>query len=264
MNCPICNMNLGLSEAHLKMDELHYDCPHCDSSFFFQNGEYQILNENSIPSKSPSPSPSPSHVETSAMENLENKNEEFNTILGDKFQEEPSIDSQEEEKVSDSSFKKQEEEKVSDSSFTKQEEEKVSDSSFKKQEEEEEESEFQEAIESENSSKLNDDSSLQNSPKENFSDIEEYGNKADISIESVFYYDLQIQEINSAQLRQEIKMVLEDKALGLDPEAYFLKIKDGVLEISKLSPVKVHVIIKALIGLPLTLKWNQSLVVDKT
>ena len=58
-------------------------------------------------------------------------------------------------------------------------------------------------------------------------------------------------------------MVLDDERLNITPEEKDLSIKEGVLTITKISPVKAHIIVKSLMGLPMEISWRQHLVMDK-
>ena len=93
---------------------------------------------------------------------------------------------------------------------------------------------------------------------EDFSDLERWGNLPGAAHQGPFFYNLLIEDINSQETREYVKEVLSDEALNLPP----VKIKGGSLRLPRLSPAAAHVIVKALIGRPLTLSWEQELAAE--
>ena len=45
MNCPVCKNEI---EFELPKEDIYYDCPHCQSSLFFSNGECQVIHSEQI------------------------------------------------------------------------------------------------------------------------------------------------------------------------------------------------------------------------
>ena len=107
-----------------------------------------------------------------------------------------------------------------------------------------------------------DSSSVEQSEKENFSEVAEFGSSTDQDKQSPFLYDLTLNEINSQIVREKVLSVLEDESLALssgDSENLMPnRIKDGKITLSKISPVQAYVIVTSLMGLPLNISWEQS------
>ena len=93
---------------------------------------------------------------------------------------------------------------------------------------------------------------------EDFSDLERWGNRPGNTHQGPFFYNLLIEDINSQETREYVKEVLSDEGLNLPP----FRIKGGSLRLPRLSPAAAHVIVKALIGRPLTLSWEQELTAE--
>ena len=98
--------------------------------------------------------------------------------------------------------------------------------------------------------------------EEDFSDVEKFGNSPTPAGKGVFYYNVTVEEMDSADLRAGAEEVLEDPALKLAPEQLDMSVQEGRLRISKISPVQAHVIVKSLLGLSLKISWEQHLVAD--
>ena len=97
-----------------------------------------------------------------------------------------------------------------------------------------------------------------------FEDVAEFGNSPDSPDKGFLLYDLQIQGIDSQELKEELLSVLEDPRLNWDGREILSGIKSGVLEIKKLNPVKMFCLISALCDLPFRLSWRQYTVLDVT
>ncbi len=99
--------------------------------------------------------------------------------------------------------------------------------------------------------------------KEDFSEVSKYGNTPSAGEDGIFFYDLFLSGIDSIELKEAVQMVLDDEYLKISPEEKDISIKNGALRVSKISPVKAHIIVKSLIGLPMGISWKQHLAVDQ-
>lgn len=73
--------------------------------------------------------------------------------------------------------------------------------------------------------------------------------------ESSYFFDIEIAEIDSKDLRDEILDHLTDSRLGLKENDLDKQIKNGVLLLKDISAVKTHVIVQKLSHLPCQLSW---------
>ncbi len=253
MKCPVCNQDFELSEKDIQVD-FYYDCDHCHSSLFFKEGKCEVLSEGSLKREGEE-----EVVSESQDEELVSESQEEAEPL--EVTEVPELSISEESLDSSSNSEPQEE---SPDPFVPEEnleEDVLSDQAS----EEPQEQELEEQIEEpEKESEENLETREADQSLENFSEVTEYGNQHSLGEEGVFYYDLILSEINSKEVHKELERILEDEALKIDPEKNRLLIEDGVLKISEISPVKVHIIVKALIGLPIKIFWKQHLIMDKT
>ncbi len=293
MKCPVCNQDFELTLKDFKED-FYYDCDHCHSNLFFQGGECKVLNEGSLdqndeeegdiskgsaeesiseiqeeedleePELTEVPELSVPEIEpekdsdSDSEKEIDEEIEDSDIFTFENQQEDNSLEIQQEEALTSdlSEDSKQEEESLTPnlSEDSKQEEEALTSdlSEDSKQEEQELEGESLEAQNEDEKKSL-----------EDFSEVTEYGNQQGLGEEGVFYYNLILSEINSEEVRKEVENILEDEALKLNPEKNNLIVEDGVLKISEISPVKVHIIVKSLVGLPVKVFWEQHLVIDK-
>jgi hypothetical protein len=92
--------------------------------------------------------------------------------------------------------------------------------------------------------------------------ITQFANSEDSNLEEGEYlYDIKISRIDSKELRDELKAVLQDEKLKLNFHEYIRKIKDGKVTIANLNPIKAKRIIEQLQYLDLQLHWSQKRVV---
>ena len=250
MKCPVCNQDFDRTFKNLKED-LYYDCSHCNSSLFFKGGECTVLSEGSLDQSV--------RKEKGILKDSVFEDQEEGGDLQDSELTVPELS------IPDLAIFEEEPEKAF--------EEKLEEISEKVSEEvseeisEEPEKAFEEKLEEVSEEVSEEDSIFQNEKREgsleDFSEVTEYGNQQNLGKESAFHYNLILSEINSEEIHKQVKSILEDDALKLDPEKQDFLIKDGVLKISEISPVKVHIIVKSLIGLPVKISWEQHLAIDK-
>ncbi|MES2964584.1 MAG: hypothetical protein V4760_11890 [Bdellovibrionota bacterium] len=72
--------------------------------------------------------------------------------------------------------------------------------------------------------------------------------------------------IDSKEMRETIREVLEDPRFGWDADQMFAKLEKGVLTIERLSPVKASILVTRIKRLPVKIRWEQYAItqVDST
>ena len=291
MNCPVCQNDLNLPETIKESMELHYDCPSCFSSLFVKGGKCEVLSTGAASDtgqkdgaaaqeNKPETEPpledfteaSENLTEKALQEEVANPDSEFN------LKEEPDPSSQEEDllaeeappEITEVPILEEMEEAAPEQSHTEGDipspqakEEAASPSSAEENPEHFEFSEeegagdgplVQPAAEAED----------ENIPPEgeDFADVKQFGNTPAPSDKGAFYYDVTVNDIDSADLRDQVEEVLEDEALKLVPDQVHFSKSEARLVINKISPVQAHVIVKSLLGLSLTISWDQHLIAD--
>lgn len=88
------------------------------------------------------------------------------------------------------------------------------------------------------------------------SDIVDFGN-AEASL-SALNYTLVLKGIDSAALRKQIEEVLSDAKFGWNAAQLMSQMKDGVLTIRSLNPVKASILIQRVKYLPVHVSWRQD------
>ena len=292
MKCPFCEAPLNIKGVSL--EELHYDCPACGSSLFFEKGECQILSEGVLPGTSvsgeevtieeeeapPFEEASQTVVEekadTSLVSQEEDVKEKFSSAKTSKEEVIPPSASQKKvpgETTSPATTQEKVEEEITaggvpfvdestlpsdleSSSIKKERENQANISSSSSSSSSEKEGNKNQTSQRKKSKQA----SLKEKSKEpeDFSDVEKFGNTTGNTHQGPFYYNLFVGEINSKEAREHLEYVLSDEALNLPP----VEIKNGALRLNRLTPAATHVIVKALMGWPLKISWEQELVVD--
>ena len=279
MNCPVCQSDLNLPETIKESMELHYDCPSCFSSLFVKGGQCEVLSTGSAADKKQteklSAKDTPQETETPAdsIEESENSTEEESQEADptgispeSDLQEEPASPPSEEEDLPEITEVPvlEETEKDSPKSPVASPEENTLPASTTEEPSEPFEFSEEEAPAEEPLVKPATQVEDENIPQEgeDFSDVEQFGNTPAPSGKGAFYYDVRVNNIDSPDLREQVEEVLEDQALKLTPDQVHFSKSEGRLVINKISPVQAHVIVKSLLGLSLTISWNQHLIAD--
>ena len=268
MNCPFCKTALNIPEASLASEELHYDCPVCNSSLFFEKGECQILSEGSLPDSSTTQAED--EIKESSQISQQDSSPEEEQALQTQNQ---ALIEEEEEQVQENPLATEETLENETSKIQESYEEKPSETSQEKEEkntakgvpfvdEESLSSDEMEHLKDEEKN-IQQKTSSDEAPEaykkpEDFSDVEKFGNISGNTHQGPFYYTLLIEEINSKEVRQHLENVLSDEGLNLSSP----QIKDGTLRLPRLTPAATHVIVKALLGWSVKISWEQELVVD--
>ena len=271
MNCPFCKTTLNIPETSLTIGELHYDCPVCNSSLFFEKGECQILSEGSLPDPSTTQAEDEikessqilqpqdnSLTEEKPFEALQTQNQDLIEEEGEQIQE----NSQPKEEILENEPSKIQESYEEKPSKTSLEEEENTAKGVPFVDEESLSSDEMEHLKDEEKN-IQQETSSNETPDaykkpEDFSDVKKFGNTSGNTHQGPFYYNLLIEEINSKETREHLESVLSDEGFNLSPP----QIKDGTLRLPRLTPAATHVIVKALLGWSLKISWEQELVVD--
>ena len=93
--------------------------------------------------------------------------------------------------------------------------------------------------------------------KQNFSDVEDFGNTEASSEKGFLRYDLCIENIDSSDLEEEIFHILEDPRFNWNAKEILSAQKDSILTIKNLNPVKMFRLVSDLSRLPINLSWKQ-------
>ena len=268
MNCPFCKIVLNIPEASLASEELHYDCPVCNSSLFFEKGECQILSEGSLPD--PSTTQAEDEIKESSQISQQDSSPEEEQALQTQNQ---ALIEEEKEQVQENPLATEEILENETSKIQESDEENPSETSPKEEEEntakgvpfvdEESLSSDEKEPLKEEEKNIQKETSSNETPEaykkpEDFSDVEKFGNISGNTHQGPFYYNLLIEEINSKEVREHLENVLSDEGLNLSSP----QIKDGTLRLPRLTPAATHVIVKALLGWSVKISWEQELVVD--
>ncbi len=96
------------------------------------------------------------------------------------------------------------------------------------------------------------------SPSKVFSDVAEFGN-SDVSVgrEGVLRYNLFILGIDTNDIREEIKSVLNDEKFLWDANKIISSVEDGKLVIRDVSAVKSALLLQRLRAVPVQVRWEQ-------
>ena len=270
MNCPVCQNDLNLPETTKETMELHYDCPSCFSILFVKEGKCEVLSAGSASDNEPTDSPPAQEASQEPEFSVDSEDfiEEDSADFSNESQstEEPhSTELKEESSEEDSApevtevpILEETEEDTTESSSEEDEPTPSEESSASFEFSEEESSESGPLVQP--ATEVEDENIA--SEGEDFSDVEQFGNTPAPSDKGAFYYDVTVSDIDSPDLREKVDEVLEDEALKLEPNQVHLSKPKGRLIINKISPVQAHVIVKSLLGLSLTISWNQHLIAD--
>ena len=99
--------------------------------------------------------------------------------------------------------------------------------------------------------------------KQDFSDVEEYGNAQATSEKGFLRYDLHISGLDSSEIEQHVLAILEDPRFKWDAKEVLQMQKEGILVIKNLNPIKAMCLVSELSFLPvLELSWKQYMAVN--
>lgn len=88
------------------------------------------------------------------------------------------------------------------------------------------------------------------------SEIADFGN-ADLA-QVAFNYTLIISGIDSGKIREQIQEALTDEKFGWNVRQVIAQIKDGVLTIKSMNPVKASILMQRMKYLPVKVSWRQD------
>ena len=78
------------------------------------------------------------------------------------------------------------------------------------------------------------------------------------------HFKVLISGIDAKEIRESIREVLEDRRFAWDSNEIFSKIKRGELTIDGLSPVKASILITRIKHLPVTIRWEQYAITQRS
>lgn len=94
--------------------------------------------------------------------------------------------------------------------------------------------------------------------KEDLQEISDFANSEESNInQGKLFYKVMISGIDSSDIRLNVEESLRDRRLRVDVQELMSNIRDGVLVISKVNPVKASLIVNRLKTLPVQIKWEQ-------
>lgn len=100
----------------------------------------------------------------------------------------------------------------------------------------------------------------QPSASADLSDISRFGNsEASLGKDGPYIYDVLIWNIDSKEIRENLREALQDKRFGWDSDRIMSSIKQGAVRISQVNAVKAAVLINRIKNLPLGISWEQSM-----
>jgi hypothetical protein len=96
-------------------------------------------------------------------------------------------------------------------------------------------------------------------PAESIEEIANFGNQpASTTASGLLFYDLQISRIDTVELRTALLDILKDAKFKWNLEELDRKIHNGVLKLSRLSPIKASVLVKKIRHLDVEVYWSQG------
>lgn len=102
-------------------------------------------------------------------------------------------------------------------------------------------------------------------PSPVFADVVDFANTEQPAPGSgVLVYDVKIGGIDTVEIREELASCLNDKRLHLDADHLLSQVKNGILTLSALHPVKATVILSRLKHMPLKIIWSSRQLVKDT
>lgn len=98
-----------------------------------------------------------------------------------------------------------------------------------------------------------------------FQDVVDFGNQElPPTSTGVLLYDVKISGIDTLELREAVAECLRDKKLGLDPHFVLSQIKEGILVLNQLHPVRATLLLSRLKYLPFKITWTSQQLVKST
>lgn len=97
---------------------------------------------------------------------------------------------------------------------------------------------------------------------QNFADVEEYGNAQATSEKGFLRYDIYISGLDSIEIEEQIKEVLEDPRFKWDANEILGSQNKGLLVIKNLNPIKAVCLISELSFLSIDLSWKQYMALN--
>lgn len=82
--------------------------------------------------------------------------------------------------------------------------------------------------------------------------------------EGLYLYTLVVSGVDTLEMEDELRSMLEDSRLGLDAEAIIKKIDSGVASIESIGPVKASIIVNRMRETLLTVSWTQVSILQES
>ena len=93
--------------------------------------------------------------------------------------------------------------------------------------------------------------------KQDFSDVESYGNSTGADMKGFLRYDLVIEGIDSSEIKTQVLLILEDPRFRWSAKEIMQSEKEGVVVIKNLNPVKAFCLVSELAFISVELSWKQ-------
>jgi hypothetical protein len=105
--------------------------------------------------------------------------------------------------------------------------------------------------------------SIEKPASADLSEIARFGNsEASLGKEGPYLYDVLIWNIDSKEVREELREALKDTRFAWDSDRIMNSITKGALRIPKVNAVKAAVLVNRIKNLPLGISWEQSMHTD--
>ncbi len=99
---------------------------------------------------------------------------------------------------------------------------------------------------------------------EGFLDINEYGNsEVSVGLEGVMWFNIYIGGIDSGDILEAIRESLLDPQFMWDIGEIMGGVRNGELELLKVSPVKASIVVNRLKSMPIQIRWEQHTIHQK-
>ncbi len=98
---------------------------------------------------------------------------------------------------------------------------------------------------------------MQASDSPDLSDIAAFGNSGGAAKDGALRYNLHVSGIDTVDIRNAFREALSDRKFMWDIDEILKSVRLGEVRIQDITPVKAHILISRLRGLPVQVKWEQ-------
>lgn len=96
-----------------------------------------------------------------------------------------------------------------------------------------------------------------------FSDIAAFGNSgASMAKEGMYIYDVLIWNIDTREVKEQLREALTDMRFAWDVEKILNSIQQGAVRINAINSVKSSLLVNRIKNLPIGISWEQKLITD--